>query len=781
MAPRKKPDPSRMRREVLGLLMAATGGFVLVALWPYDPAADRTIGTLNLVGVAGAYSAYYLYQWLGYGALLVGALLLVLGGLVFLDRLSRRAVALTVAVVAAVATLLSLIGIGAAWSGEPGYWSRRAGWAGMTVAGTLVDIVGLAGAVLACLVTLALLAVATFKISLARGVEAGVEIGRVGSRRAREGVGAVGERVSRWKRAREADHVDAREGALTVSPVGDGRSGLAASEVDPGTSAPPRRPIRSGGYPARQGVETPQPPSGEEARGVPTTWVGERRPTRGERSHRGPRPDGFLPPIDLLEPPPARDARQSQADLERLGEVLIEKLRSFNVEGEIAAIHAGPVLTQFEVKPATGVKVNQIANLADDLALAMKAQRIRIVAPIPGKGAVGIEIPNREPQRVTIREMFESKGWGGTRARLPLALGREIAGAPIVSDLARMPHLLIAGATGSGKSVCINAIVMSLLYRFGPDEVRLIMIDPKMLELIAYNGIPHLLHPVVIEHKQSAKALKWTVAEMERRYRLLAANGVRSLQDFNTRAKEGADLKGLDDAEGPPRPLPFIVLLIDELADLMLTVQAEIEEPLARLAQMARAVGIHLVLATQRPSVNVITGVIKANFPSRISFQVSSKIDSRTVLDMNGAEQLLGNGDMLYMPADRAEPMRIQGALVSTAETGRVVEYLRHAGEALNAEAIAPQVDIIAEASELEMAALDERDELFLAAARVVVEHDQGSTSLLQRRLKVGYSRAARILDQLEQAGIVGPPDGTKPRDVLITLDELEPLEQGSL
>ncbi|MBA3584673.1 MAG: DNA translocase FtsK, partial [Gemmatimonadetes bacterium] len=365
--------------------------------------------------------------------------------------------------------------------------------------------------------------------------------------------------------------------------------------------------------------------------------------------------------------------------------------------------------------------------------------------------------------------------------------GREIAGLPIVSDLARMPHLLVAGATGSGKSVCINAIVTSLLYRYGPDEVRLIMIDPKMLELICYNGIPHLLHPVVVEHRQSAKALKWTVAEMERRYRLLAANGVRSLQDFNTRAREAGrtedapPLKGLDDAGEPPRPLPFIVLLIDELADLMLTVQGEIEEPLARLAQMARAVGIHLVLATQRPSVNVITGVIKANFPSRISFQVSSKIDSRTVLDMNGAEQLLGNGDMLYMPADRAEPVRIQGAYVSTAETGRIVDYLRRAGETLNAEAIAPPVDIIAEASEFELAALDERDELFLAAARVVVESDQGSTSLLQRRLKVGYSRAARILDQLEEAKIVGPPDGTKPREVLVTLAELQPLERGAL
>jgi S-DNA-T family DNA segregation ATPase FtsK/SpoIIIE len=377
--------------------------------------------------------------------------------------------------------------------------------------------------------------------------------------------------------------------------------------------------------------------------------------------------------------------------------------------------------------------------------------------------------------------VLESPAWNGSGGKLPLALGHEIAGAPVVADLARMPHLLIAGATGAGKSVCINAIVTSLLYRFGPEAVRFIMIDPKMLELVVYNGIPHLLHPVVVEHKESAKALKWTVAEMERRYRLLAANGIRSVADFNARVKAGDELVRTEESEDEQRPLPYIVVLIDELADLMLTVQQEIEEPLARLAQMARAVGIHLVLATQRPSVNVITGVIKANFPSRISFQVSSKIDSRTVLDMNGAEQLLGNGDMLFLPADRAEPIRIQGAFLSGDETGRVVEYLREAGRRLNAEEVAPPVDIIAEASELEIAALDERDELFFAAARVVVDHDQGSTSLLQRRLRVGYSRAARILDQLERANIVGPPDGTKPREVLITSADLETLEAGSL
>ena len=648
----------------------------------------------------------------------------------------------------AVWLLLAAFGVSGVWTAGPSPWATRAGAVGMATASGLIQGVGLAGALIFCVVAAIVLAVATFRISLAATVEAGVEAGRAGGRRARERFDRIGGRLSGWSDERRSRREE-DDGGAAVEPV-----------VEPAPVA----------------AAVPAPPAPvEHQRPRRAASATSRRPRREAEAGAG-----WLPPLSLLEAPANTDTGQTADDLDRLGRVLIEKLRSFNVEGEIAAIHSGPVLSQFEVTPAPGVKVNQIANLADDLALAMRAQRIRIVAPIPGKGAVGIEIPNPRPRVVRMREMLESPLWSGFAAKVPVALGHEIAGAPIVADLTRMPHLLIAGATGSGKSVCINAIVTSLLYRYGPDAVRFIMIDPKMLELVVYNGIPHLLHPVVVEHKESAKALKWTVAEMERRYRLLAANGIRSLADFNARVKAG-DLVDPSGGEDDLRPLPYIVVLIDELADLMLTVQQEIEEPLARLAQMARAVGIHLVLATQRPSVNVITGVIKANFPSRISFQVSSKIDSRTVLDMNGAEQLLGNGDMLFLPADRAEPIRIQGAFISSEETGRVVEWLREAGRRLNAEEIAPPVDIIAEASDLEIAALDERDELFFAAARVVVDHDQGSTSLLQRRLRVGYSRAARILDQLERANIVGPPDGTKPRDVLITTDDLETLEASSL
>jgi S-DNA-T family DNA segregation ATPase FtsK/SpoIIIE len=747
MPRKKRKDSTRLKREVLGILMAATGGFVLVALWPWDPGIARGPETLNRVGILGAWTAFYLYRALGLGALALGAGLAALGVLLLFDRVTRKALTLGLSGLTAVWLLLAASGVSAVWIAGPSPWAARAGAAGIATASGLVQGVGLAGALIFCAVAAIVLAVATFRISLAATVEAGVEASRAGGRRAREGIDRIGGRLSGWSEERRAR---AREDEEEVP----------GEEPEPAPAVPPPAPEERAPRARRAATPAPSP----------------RPRSRREAGAEA----GWLPPLSLLEAQADGDTGQSADDLDRLGRVLIDKLRSFHVEGEIAAIHSGPVLTQFEVTPAPGVKVNQIANLADDLALAMRAQRIRIVAPIPGKGAVGIEIPNPRPRMVRMREMLESAAWSGFGGKVPLALGHEIAGAPIVADITRMPHLLIAGATGSGKSVCINAIVTSLLYRYGPDAVRFIMIDPKMLELVVYNGIPHLLHPVVVEHKESAKALKWTVAEMERRYRLLAANGIRSVADFNARVKSG-DLTASDGDEEPQRPLPYIVVLIDELADLMLTVQQEIEEPLARLAQMARAVGIHLVLATQRPSVNVITGVIKANFPSRISFQVSSKIDSRTVLDMNGAEQLLGNGDMLFLPADRAEPIRIQGAFLSSEETARVVDWLREAGRRLNAEEVAPPVDIIAEASELEIAALDERDELFFAAARVVVDHDQGSTSLLQRRLRVGYSRAARILDQLERANIVGPPDGTKPRDVRITADDLEALEASSL
>jgi S-DNA-T family DNA segregation ATPase FtsK/SpoIIIE len=509
--------------------------------------------------------------------------------------------------------------------------------------------------------------------------------------------------------------------------------------------------------------------------------------------------DEDLPSPELLTPPPPRNADVGKRELDAMGVKLMDALRTFRVEGDLVGRTTGPVVTQFEVAPAAGVKVRQIANLANDLALAMRAQSIRIVAPIPGRGAVGVEVPNPTAEIVAFREMIEAREFQHARAALPIALGKDLEGRPIIADLAKMPHLLIAGATGSGKSICINTLITSLVYRHTPTTLRLLMIDPKMVELSVYNVLPHLRHKVVTDNRDAAAVLKWAVIEMQDRYELMAANGARNIQDFNRKVLEGQKLKNakrnevaFEDLEYKGGIVPYIVLIIDELADLMMTVQGEIETPLAMLAQKARAIGIHLILATQRPSVNVITGLIKANFPSRIGFRVASQVDSRTILDGIGAEALLGNGDMLFIPPGKSEPARLQGAYISSEDTERLMgwyelrrEQRKAAFEAqgLIVDDSPNEPDIIEsirkkEAEEASNADGDnyddaDRDKLFREAAEVVIQHQQGSTSLLQRRLKVGYGRAARIIDQLHAAGILGPPDGSKPRDVLAGLDDL--------
>src|SRR2546421_478771 len=513
---------------------------------------------------------------------------------------------------------------------------------------------------------------------------------------------------------------------------------------------------------------------------------------------RHPVPRGVLiPPIDLLNPAPPEDGEAGLVQIEQMGQKLIETLQTFRVEGSIVGRTVGPVVTQYEVAPGPGVKVGRIAALADDLALAMRAPSLRIVAPIPGKAAVGIEVPNPMPRLVHIRELLESGQYPGNRV-LPIALGKNLEGEPVVADLAKMPHLLIAGATGSGKSVSINTIITSLVYTHPPDKLKLLMIDPKMVELSMYAALPHLGLPVVTNYHKAASVLKWAVWEMERRYRLLHANHARNIVDLNKKVEEKKPLKGPRetlatqagiqkelpfDAEYTGGILPYIVLIVDELADLMLTVQSEIETPLATLAQKARAIGIHIVLATQRPSVNVITGLIKANFPCRIAFRVSAKVDSRTILDQNGAETLLGNGDMLFLPPGKSELVRVQGAFISTEETERLME-----GYKVHAPAAAPPAgssigEQVAALEEREKAGEEgsegveetgERDPLFRQAAEVCINNQIGSTSLLQRRMSIGYGRAARIIDQLEMAGILGPANGSKPRDVLIGLDDLD-------
>ena len=507
-------------------------------------------------------------------------------------------------------------------------------------------------------------------------------------------------------------------------------------------------------------------------------------------------PEEELPPIELLNPP-AAEAPGFESELDRLQGVLIDTLRQFKVDVTPGGRTTGPVVTQFEVVPAAGVKVGRIAALADDLALTMKAQAIRIVAPIPGKGAVGVEVPNPTPRLVGFRELLETNEWRRAKATLPIALGRDIEGRPIIADLAKMPHLLIAGATGSGKSVCINSIISSLVYRYRPAELRMLMIDPKMVELSMYNALPHLRHRVVTDNKDAAQVFKWAVWEMQDRYELLHANTARNLTDFNRKVDEGQPLRTPKGEPYAGGALPFVVLFVDELADLIMTVQAEVETPLALLAQKARAVGIHVVLATQRPSVNVITGLIKANFPSRIAFRVASKIDSRTILDQNGAEALLGNGDMLFMPPGKNDLLRLQGAFISTEETERLMHWFDARREERIAAAAAAEAGEAEEPDILDQVrarlaeeeggggeedgggAPGERDKLFRQAAECCIQNQLGSTSLLQRRLKIGYGRAARIIDQLEAAGVLGPPDGSKPRDVLVGLEELDRLAPG--
>lgn len=466
-----------------------------------------------------------------------------------------------------------------------------------------------------------------------------------------------------------------------------------------------------------------------------------------------------IPPLDLLEPPYGYRAGSDRKDLEANAVKLQETLSSFGVQVKVTEAHRGPTVTRYEVQPAVGVKVSRIVNLADDLALALAAKDIRIEAPIPGKAAVGIEVPNREVAIVTMREVIESTEFQASHSKLSIVLGRDISGSPIVGNLAKMPHLLVAGATGSGKSVCINGIITSVLYRAKPSEVKFIMIDPKMVELNVYNGIPHLLSPVVTDPKRAAYALKKVVQEMEHRYELFAKEGARNVEGYNALMAERSLLT-----------LPYIIVIIDELADLMMVAPGDVEDAICRIAQMARAAGIHLILATQRPSVDVITGVIKANIPSRIAFAVSSQMDSRTILDMGGAEKLLGRGDMLYLPVGESKPIRVQGAFLSDVEVERVVKYVKEQQIAsYPLDLTVPKEEMTEEKGDL--------DPLFWEAVKLVVDSEQASVSMIQRRLKVGYARAARLVDQMEERGIVGPFEGSKPREVLLTLQQWEDMQ----
>ncbi|MFC1452968.1 DNA translocase FtsK, partial [Verrucomicrobiota bacterium] len=479
-----------------------------------------------------------------------------------------------------------------------------------------------------------------------------------------------------------------------------------------------------------------------------------------------------LPPVDLLDIIPAAKLKPVRVDDETTAKILVATLSEFGIDAEVENVVSGPVVTRYELLPAPGVRVERISGLSNNLALSLKATSVRVQAPIPGKGVVGIEVPNPSSQVVFLRQILEGEAWRSCKAHLPLILGKDVGGKDLIADLADMPHLLIAGATGTGKTVCMNSILAGLLMGRTPEQLRLLLVDPKIVEFSFYNDLPHLVAPVITDPKKVALSLRWAINEMDSRYKLFAKAGVRNIESYNRRevAEQGDFFGKTEDGKkkSPPARLPYIVVVIDELADLMQADQADIESGIARLAQLSRAVGIHMILSTQRPSVNVITGTIKANFPARIAFQVAQKVDSRTILDTVGADALLGRGDMLFLPPGSSKLVRAQGALASDGEMRRVVDFIREQAEPSYELTIKDKPD--GEDSE-GTSQEPEDDELLAQSIEIIRQDRRASTSLLQRRMRIGYTRAARIMDVLEDRGILGPPRGVEPREILIDLD----------
>ncbi len=572
------------------------------------------------------------------------------------------------------------------------------------------------------------------------------------------------------------------EGEAIDVDIGEGYSSKTAEELPP---APPAksepykkfesaaREIREGdrfaydmpldGYtpPLEDGVPAPEAPPlrPEEKKELADTLTAAVEGSPVINSYR-------YPPISLLDESRPVDAQKSGEEQKHTAALLVNTLQEFGVSTKVLDVSRGPSVTRYELQPSAGVKISRITSLADDIALRLATTGVRIEAPIPNKAAVGIEVPNRVSQGVCLRELLDSPAFSQAKSRLTVALGKDITGRPVMADLTKMPHLLIAGTTGSGKSVCTNSMIQSILYKSSPEEVRMLLIDPKQVEFGIYNGIPHLLVPVVTDPRKAAGALGWAVTEMLRRYKLFAENNVRDLESYNMAARKSETMQ----------PLPLILIVIDELSDLMMSAANEVEDAIVRLAQMARAAGMHLVIATQRPSVDVITGLIKANIPSRLALTVASAVDSRTIIDSGGAEKLLGRGDMLFMPVGVAKPMRVQGCFVSNQEVESVVSYLKASGEEQEYdETIIAEIDRQAEATGKTSAKMsggdddDMGDDMLPQAIQVAVENGSISTSMLQRKLRLGYARAGRIMDMMEQKGIIGPPEGSKPRQVLIT------------
>jgi S-DNA-T family DNA segregation ATPase FtsK/SpoIIIE len=762
---------SRRVSEFVGVVLFAAALIWIISLASYEPtdpvwffSTGSHAAPVNFAGRVGAFLAELSFQLFGYASYLIPVLLVVVGWHSFwcrkLDAAATKAVGAAL-LFGSSSAFLSLVFGTLDVSGKP---FRAGGYAGEWLAKAMAEYLNRTGSLIVILTLVFLAIIVSTQFSFGRFFAAICDAVKEGAARTADSFRAWREERRREKQRREVIAKHTKKGAApeikkpAAAPADtDERAKSRAPKDAPAKEAdegPLRAPILGAkpAVPARPPkVTLPAPPLP-----LPDPEPIAKAPAERRKG------DYTLPPLALLDAPKT-ERKIDERELMDGARLLEEKCREFSVEGTVVQIHPGPVVTTYEFKPDAGVKYSKITGLADDLCLAMQAESV-LIDRIPGKSTVGIQIPNHNREQISLRELLESEVYRRSTSKLTLALGKTIHGEPYVADLATMPHLLIAGSTGTGKSVGINAMLTSILYRATPDDVRLIMIDPKRLELGMYEDIPHLMTPVVVDPKLAANALRWAVREMEERYKTLAAEGVRNIEQYNRNVHAAIVEKRTNDAGELPRPLPFIIVLIDELADLMMVASNEVEQSIARLAQMARAVGIHLILATQRPSVDVITGLIKANLPSRISFRVSSKIDSRTILDSNGAEQLLGKGDMLFLPPASSRFVRLHGPYISEQETARLASFLRKQGKPSYDESITADEKTGTGEGGVEF----EKDDLYDEAARIVVQSGQASISYLQRRLRIGFSRAARLVDMMEMEGLVSPAAGGKPREVLV-------------
>jgi len=750
---------SRRISEFVGVALFAVALIWLIALVTYEPTdpvwfftTNATHPPVNFVGRVGAFLAELSFQLFGYGAYLVPATVSIAGWHYFWCQKPDAVYTKVFGGVMLFSCSSAFLSLTLGSTEVAGKSFDAGGSVGAALGRLLADYLNRTGSIIILLTLMMLSVILSTQFSFGRLFAGASQTSRDLSAR------SLG-RLQTWLDARRKEKArrQATVKAASKTPA------IKLPRTQPADDSPagrrPTSPEESREEPVSASGARPVPPVVKKRPDAPGLPLPEPDPVKPQAPRR--LGSYTLPPPSLLDAAKA-EQKIDERQLRESARQLEEKCGEFAVEGTVAQIHPGPVVTTFEFKPEAGVKYSKITGLADDLCLAMKAESV-LIDRIPGKSTVGIQIPNPNRETISLRELLESDAYQRSTSKLTLALGKTIHGEPYFADLATMPHLLIAGSTGTGKSVGLNSMLTSILYRSTPDDVRMIMVDPKRLELGMYEDIPHLLSPVVVDPKKASNALRWAVREMEERYKTLAAEGVRNIDQYNRNVLQAVAEKRTPKNGEYAKPLPFIIVLIDELADLMMVASNEVEQSIARLAQMARAVGIHLILATQRPSVDVITGLIKANLPSRISFRVSSKIDSRTILDGNGAEQLLGKGDMLFLPPASSRFMRLHGPYISEQESARLASFLRKQGKPTYDETITAEEKTTAEGG-VEM----EKDDLYDEAARIIVQSGQASISYLQRRLRIGFSRAARLVDMMEAEGLVSPAAGGKPREVLV-------------